>query len=94
MNKDLKGSPAEVMHGSKFLTTRGGLTKKDLTYTSDGRIVSKKHSVAAKKNPGIQTWLSAVAEAKKKLKIPTNTFTPISGKLLDKARQIHKKLKK
>lgn len=43
------GSRAEVMHGNAKKTS-GGLTKKDLKYNKSGNIVSKKASVAAKKN--------------------------------------------
>jgi hypothetical protein len=45
------GSRACVMHGNARHTS-GGLTKKDLKYTKDGRIVSVKASAAAKKSPG------------------------------------------
>ena len=47
------GSRAEVMH-NKALRTSGGLTKKNLKYNKQGRIVSKKQSANMKdknKNP-------------------------------------------
>ena len=40
---------AKVFHGT-LEKTSGGLTKKDLVKNSNGKIVSKKASVAAKKN--------------------------------------------
>lgn len=43
------GTRAQVMNGSKDQTS-GGLTKKDLKYNKQGRIVSKKKSLSAKKN--------------------------------------------
>lgn len=45
-----QGSRAEVMSGTARETT-GGLTKKDLKYNKQGRIVSVAKSEAAKKNP-------------------------------------------
>lgn len=47
------GSRAMVMHGNAR-NTSGGLTKSDLKYTKDGRIVSKKASAAAAKSPGFK----------------------------------------
>ncbi len=43
------GSRAKVIHGNALQTT-GGLKKDDLTYNSNGKIVSKKASKTAKKN--------------------------------------------
>lgn len=43
------GSRAQVMHGTAKKTS-GGLTKSDLKYTKDGRIVSRKASERAKRN--------------------------------------------
>lgn len=87
------GSRAKVMHGEADRTP-GGLTAKDLKYSADGRIISKKQSEAAKANPGLKMWRDSVAEAKKKLKIKDDKFVPVTGKLLDKAHKIHKKMKK
>ena len=42
------GTRAQVMYGTAKRTT-GGLTKKDLKYNKNGRIVSKKQSARAKK---------------------------------------------
>ena len=43
------GSRAEVMHGTAEKTS-GGLKKSDLKYNTQGRIVSKKRSMQAKKD--------------------------------------------
>ena len=43
------GSRAQVMNGTVDKTV-GGLTKKDLKYNNQGRIVSKKKSISAKKD--------------------------------------------
>jgi hypothetical protein len=49
MSKQLStGSRAQVMHGTAKKTS-GGLTKSDLKYNKQGRIVSKKKSALAKK---------------------------------------------
>lgn len=42
------GSRAKVMHGNAHHTS-GGLTKSDLKYNKEGRIVSKKKSALGKK---------------------------------------------
>ena len=42
------GSRAQVMHGNAKKTS-GGLTKKQLKYNKQGKIVSKKASALAKK---------------------------------------------
>lgn len=42
------GSRAQVMHGTANHTT-GGLTKKDLKYNKEGRIVSRVKSAQGKK---------------------------------------------
>jgi hypothetical protein len=43
------GSRAQVMHGNAHKTS-GGLTKKQLKYNKQGKIVSRKASTLAKKN--------------------------------------------
>ena len=48
-----EGSRAEVMHG-KAVRTSGGLTKKELKYNKQGRIVSKKKSQIAKKDKRLE----------------------------------------
>ena len=47
--KQITGSRAQVMHGTAKKTT-GGLTKSQLKYNKQGKIVSKKASALAKKN--------------------------------------------
>ena len=47
--KQTIGSRAKVMHGTAKKTT-GGLTKFQLKYNKQGKIVSKKASALAKKN--------------------------------------------
>ena len=47
--KQTTGSRAMVMHGTAKKTS-GGLTKSQLKYNKQGKIVSKKASVLAKKN--------------------------------------------
>ena len=47
--KQTTGSRAQVMHGTAKKTT-GGLTKSQLKYNKQGKIVSKKASALAKKN--------------------------------------------
>ena len=85
------GSRAEVMHGLAQMTT-GRLTKKDLTYSKDGkRIYSKKQVKAAKKNPGLKAWRSAVKTAKCQLGLPQKgqgAFVPIKGNLKNRAKNI------
>ena len=44
-----RGTRAQVMHGTA-LKTPGGLTKSQLKYNKQGRIVSKKKSAIAKKD--------------------------------------------
>ena len=48
-----EGSRAEVMHG-KAMRTSGGLTKKELKYNKQGRIVSKKKSQIAKQGKRLE----------------------------------------
>jgi hypothetical protein len=48
VNKSI-GSRAQVMHGNANKTS-GGLTKKQLKYNKQGKIVSRKASALAKKN--------------------------------------------
>ena len=48
-NKQTFGSRAQVMHGNAVKTS-GGLTKSQLKYNKQGKIVSKKASALAKKN--------------------------------------------
>jgi hypothetical protein len=48
-----RGSRAQVMNGSA-LRTPGGLRKKDLKYNKQGRIVSKKKSLRAKREKRLE----------------------------------------
>lgn len=43
-----EGSRAQVMHGTTYCTT-GGLTKTDLKYNKNGRIVSRRKSADGQK---------------------------------------------
>jgi len=84
------GSRTEVKHGTALKTT-GGLKSADLIYVGP-RIVSKKASKAAVKNPGLKKWRSAVTSAKKALGLPKKgTMTLVTGKLLKKTRALYKK---
>ena len=47
------GSRAQVMHGTAHHTS-GGLTKGDLKYNKNGRIVSRKKSMKAKKEKRLE----------------------------------------
>ena len=47
------GTRAQVMYGTAKRTT-GGLTKKDLKYNKQGRIVSKKQSARAKREKRLE----------------------------------------
>ena len=84
------GSRRQVLSGHASKTV-GGLKKSDLTRNKQGKIVSKKKSAAAKKNPALQNWLKAVKKAKKNLDIDLHSFVPIKGKLLTEARKIYNK---
>jgi hypothetical protein len=57
------GTKAQVFHGTAGKTA-GGLIKKDLFQdVKDGRIKSKAQSAAAKVNPGLTAWRSALEQA-------------------------------
>ena len=49
------GSRAEVMHGTAHHTS-GGLTKKNLKYNKQGRIVSARKSATAKSKGLLKKW--------------------------------------
>lgn len=61
MTRNIKtiGSRAEVMHGNAVRTS-GGLTKKDLKYNSQGKIVSRAASNAAKRNKNLGNNLGKI----------------------------------
>lgn len=63
------GSRAQVFHGTADHTA-GGLTKQDLVKSrKDGEIKSREKRVAAKQNPAFAAWKSALARARRELKI-------------------------
>ena len=65
MHDQAIGSRAQVWNGTAHHTS-GGLTKKDLKLNpKTGELVSKAKSAAAKGGP----WITAVAKAKKELKM-------------------------
>merc|ERR1719481_1394671 len=91
-----RGAKARVFNGSK-VSTVGGLKKSDLIRNKDGKVVSKKSSIRAKKayqKNGLAKWTKAVQQAKKSLGI--KGFQIIGGKtakgqaLLKKARSLYK----
>lgn len=49
----LRGARRQVWHGSAYMT-EGGLTKSDLFYNKNGRIVSKIKHITAKKEKRLQ----------------------------------------
>ena len=78
------GSRAQVMHGTVDETS-GGLKKKDLKRTPDGRIISKKQKKAL--NPKLKAWSDAtktVMDARK-----SDKFAAIK-----KGSALYKKVKK
>lgn len=100
--KDI-GSRAEVWHGVALKTT-GGLVKKDLKMSPDGRIVSKDKSKGAKTAPHLRLWLNAVTQAKKEIMesgkpkktaeaLKKGEFVPVKGALATKARKIYAEMR-
>merc|ERR1712063_146555 len=92
-----RGAKARVFKGSKEKTA-SGLKKSDLVRNKNGRVVSKKSSIRAKKTyqkNGLAKWTKAVQQAEKSLGI--KGFQIIGGKtskgqaLLKKARSLFKK---
>merc|ERR1719181_416635 len=92
VSKIAKGKRAKV---SVFLggkeKTIGGLKKTDLVKNSQGKIVSKKSSAAAKKrySSTIKGWIEAVAKARKELGV--KGFVPIKkgSALYKKAKEFY-----
>merc|ERR1719264_1472330 len=91
-----RGAKARVFKGSKASTV-GGLKKSDLTRNKNGKVVSKKSSIRAKKayqKNGLAKWTKAVQQARKSLGI--KGFQVVGGKtargqaLLKKARSLFK----
>lgn len=58
------GSKAQVYHGTASHTA-GGLTRADLE-KRDGRIISKRKSLAAHDNPALMRWRRALMAAREK----------------------------
>ena len=87
-----KGSRAQVYHGTADQTS-GGLTKKDLKKTADGRIVSRAASKASKGNP----WIKALNSARNELSKGTAAQKKAAKEMLvtptlaKKARELMKK---
>jgi len=85
-----------VFRGKKVRTS-GGLKKNDLIKNKNGKVVSKKASLKAKKAyaNGIGKWAKATVAARKQLGI--KGFCPIGGKsakgaaLLKKVRSLYRK---
>merc|ERR1719295_670538 len=99
VSKIAKGKRAKssVFRGTK-VSTSGGLKKSDLMRNKNGKVVSKKSSIRAKKayqKNGLAKWTKAVQAAKKSLGI--KGFQVIGGKtskgqaLLKKARSFYNK---
>merc|ERR1739848_966747 len=92
-----RGAKARVFNGSKEKTT-SGLKKSDLTRNKQGKVVSKKSSIRAKKTyqkNGLAKWTKACQQARKAMGI--KGFQAIGGKtakgqaLLKKARSFFRK---
>merc|ERR1712061_692844 len=67
--KSQTGTYRRVWSGTA-LYTKGGLTKKDLCITKNGKIMSKKKLMSAKKSfKNIKPWLKATKLARKELKL-------------------------
>merc|ERR1719476_47067 len=75
-----KRAKSSVFRGTKSKTV-GGLTKADLVRNKNGRVVSKKASLRAKKNfktNGMAKWTAAVTKARKAMGI--KGFQAVGGK--------------
>merc|ERR1739848_896417 len=92
-----RGAKARVFSGKKEKTA-SGLKKSDLTRNKQGKIVSKKSSIRAKRTyqkNGLAKWTKACQQARKAMGI--KGFQAIGGKtakgqaLLKKARSIFRK---
>ena len=82
---DSTGSRAEVVHGTKKMTS-GGLTKKDLM-VKDGRIVSKaasKAALARMKSEGKKHLVKVFKPTKKGFKLQPKEGTTAYKKLVKK----------
>merc|ERR1719262_730679 len=92
VSKIAKGrfAKAMVLRGSKAKTI-GGLTAKDLTKNKDGKIVSKKRSVLAKKRfaGSVGPWMKAVKKARAALKITGFVAIKKGTPLYNKAKEFY-----
>merc|ERR1712066_878541 len=94
VSKIAKGklAKASVFRGFKVKTV-GGLKKSDLKKNKNGKIVSTKASLAAKKRSGfkkISAWGTAVSKARKALGV--KGFCPVGGKTA-KGKALYAKVK-
>merc|ERR1719444_698461 len=74
-----KNARSAVFSGRKE-KTQGGMTKESLTKNKNGKIVSKKASLRAKKNfasSGLRAWTDAVKAARKALNL--TGFVAVGG---------------
>ena len=71
----------------KLSKTVSGLTKSDLVKNKSGRVVSKKASLRAKKNP----WIAACKAARSALKIKGFAVIKKGSPLYVKAKELYKK---
>ena len=69
----------------KLEHTKGGLTKASLVKNKSGRIVSKKHSLRAKRSP----WIAAVKAARAALKIKGFAAIKKGTPLYAKAKELY-----
>merc|ERR1719261_881718 len=91
VSKIAKGKRARsvVFKGSKE-KTKTGLTKSDLIKNSQGRIVSKKASAAAKKKyKNIKGWIEAVQKARKELGVKGFVAIKKGSALYKKAQEFY-----
>lgn len=79
------GSKAQVYNGTADKTS-GGLTKKQLKKTSDGRIVSKMKSCMSHGNP----WIDAVSQARRELGITGFQTVSKGSALYNRAKELYK----
>merc|ERR1719263_929947 len=83
-------SKVVVFRGSKAKTV-GGLTATDLIKNKNGRIVSKKQSIAAKKRfaTGLKKWTVAVQKARKTLGLKGFVAIKKGTPLYNKAKEFY-----
>merc|ERR1712094_141220 len=91
VSKIAKGTRARsvVFRGTKEKTATG-LTKSDLIKNKNGKIVSKKRSLLAKKNNFIKGWTTAVQKARKALGLKGFVAIKKGSPLYIKAKELYK----